>query len=122
MAEADLDVIIRQTAKQQHKSLIAAARARRDRLIKLAAAARGAEARERYKLLAKTTLEQGTAAAKRLQMSADNAADSYARAMRNALAEAVAKTPVEKPAKPVKAPAKKAAGKPVRKKAAKSKT
>jgi len=105
MAEADLDVVIRQTAKQQYKSLVTAAKTRRDRLMKLAAGAKGAEARERYKLLARNTLEQGTAAAKRLQVAADNAADSYARSMRNALAEAAAKKPAERPAKPVKTPA-----------------
>jgi hypothetical protein len=54
-------------------------------------------------MMAKATTEQATAAARRLQMSADNVADSYARSMR-----IVASTPVavkaEKPAKekPVK--------------------
>jgi len=110
MAEADLDVVIRQTAKQQSKSLIAATKARREKLMKLAAGAKGAEARERYKLLAKTTFEQGTAAAKRLQTAADNAADSYARSLRLALAEAAAKQPAEAP-KPVKPPTKKSSKK-----------
>jgi hypothetical protein len=57
-------------------------------------------------MMAKATMEQATAAAKRLQMSADNVADSYARAMRLA-----ASTPIEvKAEKPVKEkPAKKAA-------------
>jgi hypothetical protein len=124
MAEADLDVVIRQTAKQQSKSLIAAAKARRDRLMKLAAGAKAADARERYKLLARTTLEQGTAAAKRLQVAADNAADSYARALRTALAEslakaALAKEALAKEAAAKAAAAKKLADKPPAKKAAK---
>jgi hypothetical protein len=34
--------------------------------------------------MAKHAFEEGTAAARRLRMSADNAADSYARAMRRA--------------------------------------
>jgi len=55
-------------------------------------------------------LLQGTAAAKRLQISADNAADSYARSMRQA-AEA----------EPVNKPAKAAAEKPAKTKAKKGK-
>ena len=39
MADADLDVIIRQLARQQHKSLTAAVKARRDRYASLAAKA-----------------------------------------------------------------------------------
>lgn len=84
MADADLDVIIRQLAKQQHKGLMSAIRKRRDRYAGLAAKSKDAAARQRYKQLAKHTLEEGTAAARRLQISADNAADSYARAMRKA--------------------------------------
>ncbi len=100
MAEADLDVVIRQLAKQQHKGLMAAAKSRRDRFIGLAAKAKNKEAKEKYRQIAKDTMLQGAAAAKRLQMSADNAADSYARSMRNA-AEA---SPASKPAKKAKAP------------------
>src|SRR5216684_8053960 len=40
MAEADLDVVIRQLAKQQNKGLMAAAKSRRNRYIGLAAKAR----------------------------------------------------------------------------------
>ena len=80
MAEADLDAVIRQTAKQQHKTLMAAVKAR-------------------FKQLAKDAMEFGTAAAKRLQVSADNAADSYARSMRNAAEVAV---PVKKAVKKAK--------------------
>jgi hypothetical protein len=96
MAEADLDVVIRQLAKQQNKALMAAAKSRRDRYAGLAANAKNKETKEKYKQIAKNTMLQGAAAAKRLQISADNAADSYARSMRQA-AEAV---PVKKPAKP----------------------
>ena len=42
---------------------------------------------DRYRQIAKDTMEQASFAAKRLQISADNAADSYARSMRNAAAE-----------------------------------
>src|SRR3954451_15180858 len=95
MAEADLDVVIRQLAKQQNKALMAAAKSRRDRFAGLAAKAKNKETREKYKQIAKNTLLQGAAAARRLQISADNAADSYARSMRLA-AKA---EPVNKPAK-----------------------
>ena len=84
MATADLDVIIRQLAKQQGKTLTAAAKAQRDRYLGLAAKAKDADSRARFKSIAREALAQGTAAAKRLQVSADNAADSYARAMRRA--------------------------------------
>ena len=109
MAEADLDAVIRQLAKQQNKALMAAAKSRRDRYAGLAAKAKNKETREKYKQIAKNTMLQGAAAAKRLQISADNAADSYARSMRLA-AEA---EPVNKPAKaaakkPAKTTAKKA--------------
>jgi hypothetical protein len=84
MAEADLDVVIRQLAKQQNKGLMAAVKSRRNRYVSLAAKAKNKETRERYKQIAKNIMLQGTAAAKRLQISADNAADSYARSMRQA--------------------------------------
>ena len=84
MADADLDAIIRQVAKQQTKTLMAAVKKRRDRYVAIAQKAKDGEARQRLRQMAKHALEEGTAAAKRLQMSADNAADSYARAMRKA--------------------------------------
>jgi hypothetical protein len=117
MADADLDVIIRQLAKQQTKTLMAAAKTRRDRYIGLAAKAKDAEARQRFKLVASTTLEQGSAAAKRLQISADNAADSYARAVRKAAEVAPSKSaPAPKTAPAGKAPAaKQPSKKPVKK-------
>lgn len=82
MADADLDVVIRKLAKQQHATLMAAVKMRRNHYVALAAKAKNAEAKQHLKQLAKDATEHGTAAAKRLQMSADNAADSYARAMR----------------------------------------
>jgi hypothetical protein len=92
MADADLDVVIRQLAKQQNKDLMAAAKSRRDRYVGLAAKAKNKETRERYRQIAKEIMLQGAAAARRLQISADNAADSYARSMRNAAeADAVKK-------------------------------
>lgn len=115
MAEADLDVVIRQLARQLHTGLMTRAKERRDRFNGLAAKAKGKETGERFKMLAKASMEQATAAAKRLQMSADNVADSYARAMRLAAstpvtvkAEKKAKDKPEKAAKAKKAKAKKA--------------
>lgn len=115
MAEADLDVVIRQLARQLHTGLMTRAKERRDRFNGLAAKAKGKETGERFKMLAKASMEQATAAAKRLQMSADNVADSYARAIRLAAstpiavkAEKKAKDKPEKAAKAKKAKAKKA--------------
>ncbi|MET0970522.1 MAG: hypothetical protein ABWY18_15080 [Tardiphaga sp.] len=130
MAEANLDAVIRQTAKQQNKTLMAAVKAGRDRYLALAAKAKDKVGKERFKQLAADAMEQGTAAARRLQMSADNAADSYARSMRMASdafnakadAEAAKPAPVKKEAapKPVDAPKKAAKPKVVKaKKAAK---
>jgi hypothetical protein len=84
MAEANLDAVIRQTAKQQNKTLMAAVKTARARYLALAAKAKDKVGKERFKQLAADATEQGTAAARRLQMSADNAADSYARSMRMA--------------------------------------
>lgn len=96
MADADLDVVIRQLAKQQHKTLMAAAKSRRDRYLGLAAKAKNGEAKARFKLIGKNTMLQAAAAARRLQISADNAADSYARSMRNAAEAPAAKKVVQK--------------------------
>lgn len=109
MADADLDVIIRQTAKQQNKTLMAAVKARRDRYTSLAAKAKDNSTKERFKQLAKDAVEQGTAAARRLQMSADNAADSYARSMRMAAEAFAAKDAAAKVAAAKAADAAKAA-------------
>jgi hypothetical protein len=110
MADADLDVVIRQLARQLHTGLMTRAKQRRDRFNGLAAKAKGKDTRDRFKLMAKATMEQATGAARRLQMSADNVADSYARAMRMAAtAPAVLKT--EKKPSVAKKPAKKSAKK-----------
>ena len=105
MAEADLDVVIRQIAKAQNKVLLAAAKKRRDQIMARASKAKTKEARDQFRLVAKSTMLLGTAAAKRLQISAENTADSYARAIRNAEEEAAATTnkPVKKTAKKKKA-------------------
>lgn len=101
MAEADLDVVIRQIAKAQNKTLMAAVKKRRDRIMAQAAKAKDKDSKARFRLIAKSTMELGAAAAKRLQNSAENTADSYLRAMRGAAEEAAAA--VQKSAKkPVK--------------------
>jgi hypothetical protein len=96
MAEADLDVVIRQLAKQQNKSLMAAAKKRRDQYAARAAKTKDKEARDRFRLMAKSTMLHGAAAAKRLQNSAENTADSYARAIKNAAEQPPAKMPARK--------------------------
>ena len=96
MAEADLDAVIRQLAKQQNKRLMGAAKKRYGQYMAKAAKARDKEARARFKLMAKSTMLHGLAAAKRLQNSADNTADSYARAIKNAAEEIAAKKPAKK--------------------------
>jgi hypothetical protein len=104
MADADLDTLIRSIAKKQVKSLTSAAKARHGRLTGLAGKAKDKDAKARYKHLARSTLEHASAAARRLQISAENAADAYRRAMAKAAEEAQAM-------KPAKAAAKKAAKK-----------
>lgn len=96
MANGDLDVVIRQLAKQQNKAILAAAKGQRDRYAGLAAKAKDKEIRDQYRQIAKHALLQGAAAAKRLQIAADNAADSYARSMRNAAEARPAKKAVKK--------------------------
>src|SRR5689334_8693008 len=111
MAEADLDVIIRQTAKVQGKALAAAIKKRRDEIMARAARAKDKQGRDQLRLMAKSTMELGAAAAKRLQNSAEITADSYARAIRHAAEEAAkaAAKPVARPA--AKKDGKKPAGK-----------
>jgi hypothetical protein len=87
MTEADLDVVIRSIARKQHKTLMAAARKRHARLIALAAKAKTGETKQRFRETAKTTLLMAGAAARRLQITAENAADSYARSMKKAVEE-----------------------------------
>jgi hypothetical protein len=107
MAEADLDVIIRSIAKKQHKVLMDAAKKRHGRLMGLAAKARDKETRARHKQVARDTLTLAGAAARRLQITAENAADSYARSMKKAAEEMVASKAVEKKAVEKKATKKK---------------
>ncbi len=112
MADADLDAIIRQLAKQQHNTQTAAVKKRRDRYAAIAARAKDTETRQHYRQLAKDALEIGTATVKRLQMSADNAAYSYARSIRQAVEASSAKKAAapSKKTLPAKTAAKKAKG------------
>ena len=108
MAEADLDVVIRSLAKTQHKALMGEARKRQARLASLAAKAKTKESKARFRQTAKDMMLLAQAAARRLQITAENTADSYARAIKNALEEikaveaktaAAKKTPAKKLAK-----------------------
>ena len=74
-----------------------------------AAKARDKDTKARFKLMAKSTMLHGLAAAKRLQNSADNTADSYARAIKNATEEIAAKSSAKKPEKKAEKTAKKKA-------------
>ena len=102
MPEADLDAVIRQLAKQQNKSLMGAAKKRSAFYTAKAAKAKDKEAKARFKLMARSTMDHGLAAAKRLQNSADNTADSYARAIKNAAEEIAAMKPAKKVEKKAK--------------------
>lgn len=121
MADADLDALIRQLAKQQTKALTAAVKKRRDRAIALAARAKDAASKQHDRQLAKDILEIGTATVKRLQMSADNAADSYARSVRQAV-ETSAAIKAAASAKQAKRTAKKSSKNAVKKKTVKKAT
>ncbi len=99
MAEADLDTIIRSAAKQQIKTLTAAARNRYGKLMGQAAKAKDKDAKARFKDLARNTMDLAAAAARRLEVTADNAADSYMRSMKRIIEEqAMAKAASEKAA------------------------
>ena len=110
MAEADLDVVIRSTAKKQIKVLVDAAKKRHARLMGQAAKAKDKDAKEHCKQFAKKTLLLAAAAARRLEITAENAADSYARSVRKLAEEQAAASAKEKPAAKIarKSPAKKA--------------
>jgi len=122
MAEADLDGVIRSIAKTQHKVLMDAAKKRQGRLMEMAGKAKDKAAKAQLKQTAKDTLLLAGAAARRMQIAAENAADSYARAVKKAaedlkqaaeaekakLAEQAAKKAAKQAAKP---PAKKSAKK-----------
>jgi hypothetical protein len=114
LAEADLDVIIRSLAKQPNKSLMEAAKKRHARFMAMAASAKDKETKERYKQIAKDTVLHAGAAARRLQLTAQNAADSYARSMKKAADQVPSKKPAKVAAEPT--PAKKAAAKKAAKK------
>lgn len=92
MAGADLDAVIRKLMKQQSKALTAAVKQTRDRFNAFAAKAKDGEARQHYKHIARQAAEEGNAAVRRLQMSADNIADSYARAIRRITEAAIIST------------------------------
>jgi hypothetical protein len=111
MADADLDAVIRQLAKQQNKTILAAAKKRRDRFNGMAVKAKDKDAKERYKMLAREAFEQASTAARRLLLSADNAADSYARAMRQAAAAELPKKAETKADKKAEKPVDKASAK-----------
>ena len=109
MAEADLDVVIRSVAKKQVKTLVDAARKRHGRLMGQAAKAKDKEAKARYKDLAKNTLLLASAAARRLEVTADNAADSYMRSMKRVIEEQAAAKAAQEKASNEKAAKEKAA-------------
>jgi hypothetical protein len=99
MAESDLDAVIRQIAKAQNRSLMAAVKKRRDQIMARAAKAKDSPSRDQLRTIARSTMEFGTAAARRLQNSAEIAADAYARAIRHAAEEAAAKAAAARSAK-----------------------
>jgi len=90
MAEADLDGVIRSVAKKEIRVLVAAAKKRHGRLMGQAAKAKDRDAKARLKDLARNTLELAAAAARRLEITADNAADSYMRSMKRVFEEQAA--------------------------------
>ena len=96
MAEADLDVLIRSIAKKSNKTLMDAAKKRRGKYLAMAAKANNKPTKDRYRLVAKNTVAFATAAARRIQISADNAADSYVRSMKSAAEQPPAKKPNKK--------------------------
>jgi hypothetical protein len=103
MAETDLDAVIRGIGKTQHKALMAEAKKRQARLSGLAAKAKTKEGKARLKQTARDMILLAEAAARRLQLTAENAADAYARAMKKAIedikaAEAKAVASKKKPA------------------------
>ncbi len=102
MAETDLDAVIRGIGKTQHRALMAEAKKRQARLKGLAAKAKTKQAKARIKQTASDMMLLAEAAARRLQVTAENAADSYARAIRKAVedikaAEAKAMAAKKKP-------------------------
>ena len=121
MAEADLDAVIRDIAKKQNKVLMDAAKKRRDLYMARAAKASDKGAREGLKQAGQNTMLFAAAAAKRIQVSAINAADSYARAIKRAAEEEAAKRQAERQAAEKEKAAKKTAKTAVQKKPGKKK-
>jgi hypothetical protein len=119
MAEADLDGVIRSVAKKQIKVLVDAAKKRHGRLMGQAAKAKDKDAKARFKDLAKNTLVLAAAAARRLEVTADNAADSYMRAIKRVIEEQAAAKAASEQAAREKAVKEKAAKKPAKAKPAK---
>jgi len=79
--------------------LVDAAKKRHGRLMGQAAKAKDKDAKARFKDLARNTLELAAAAARRLEITADNAADSYMRSIKRVIEEqAIAKAASEKAA------------------------
>ena len=111
MAETDLDAVIRGIGKTQHKALMAETKKRLARLAGLAAKAKTKEGKVRLKQTAREMALLANAAARRLQITAENAADSYARAMKNALEEMKAEEAKAVAAAKAKADARKSAKK-----------
>lgn len=112
MAEADLDTLIRSVAKKQIKVLVGAAKKRHGRLMGQAAKAKDKDAKARLKDLARSTLELAAAAARRLEVTADNAADSYMRSIKRVIEEqAAAKAASDEAAREAAAKAKDKAAK-----------
>jgi hypothetical protein len=106
MAEADLDIVIRSLAKKQIKTLTDAAKKRHGRLMGMAAKAKDKDSKARYRYIAQNTLQLAGAAARRLQVTAENAADSYVRSLKKAIEDMPVPKPEKKPAAK-KQPAKK---------------
>lgn len=96
MAEANLDILIRSIARKNNKTLMEAAKKQRGKYLAMAAKATNKATRERYRLMARHTVLYATAAARRIQISADNAADSYRRSMKNAIEQPPAKKSAKK--------------------------
>lgn len=95
---ADLDTLIRFTARKQVKRLTTAARQRHDRLMGMAGRAKDKHTRARYTYLARSIVEQAAAATRRLELSAESTADAYARSMKKVVEEAEAMKPARKAA------------------------
>src|SRR5258708_6751558 len=95
MADADLDAVIRQLAKQQNKSLMGAAKKRTAFYRAGEGRERKREGRARLKRRARRRRAQGLAGGKGLKIAENKTADSYARAIKNAMDEIAAMKPAK---------------------------